>query len=111
VDGLLDERRVRDVVGRLLDAGGRDGPAILSQFLRRLRLDRVRHTARVESAVPLPADVKAQIEADLSRGYGPGMDVSFAENPALIGGMRIRAGSDVYDGSVRAALDSLEKSL
>jgi F0F1-type ATP synthase delta subunit len=28
----------------------------------------------------------------------------------LIGGMRIQVGCDVYDGSVRAALDALEKS-
>ena len=32
----------------------------------------------------------------------PGHDTSFAHRPALIGGMRIQVGSDVYDGSVRA---------
>ena len=42
--------------------------------------------------------------------YGPGISTSFAHNPALIGGMRIHVGSDVYDGSVRAGLDALEKS-
>jgi F-type H+-transporting ATPase subunit delta len=31
-------------------------------------------------------------------------------NPALIGGMRIQVSSDVYDGSVRAGLESLQKS-
>jgi F-type H+-transporting ATPase subunit delta len=34
---------------------------------------------------------------------------SFADSPALIGGMRVRVGSDVYDGSVRSALLTLEE--
>ena len=42
--------------------------------------------------------------------YGPGISTSFAETSALIGGMRIRVGSDVYDGSVKAGLVALEKS-
>jgi F-type H+-transporting ATPase subunit delta len=37
------------------------------------------------------------------------VSTSFAENPALIGGMRVKIGSDVYDGSVRAALEALEE--
>ena len=34
----------------------------------------------------------------------------FAQNPALIGGMRIKVGSDVYDGSVQARLAALQES-
>ena len=52
-----------------------------------------------------------QILADLVRIYGSGLDTSFDENPALIGGMRIRVGSDVYDDSVRARLASIEARL
>ena len=36
------------------------------------------------------------------------LETSFGENPALIGGMRIKVGSDVYDGSIRARLAALE---
>jgi F-type H+-transporting ATPase subunit delta len=39
------------------------------------------------------------------------LETSFALNPALIGGMRIKVGSDVYDGSVRGRLDALERQL
>ena len=35
------------------------------------------------------------------------MSVSYIQNPALIGGLRIQAGSDLYDGSVRARLNAL----
>jgi F-type H+-transporting ATPase subunit delta len=54
--------------------------------------------------------MRAGIQSDLARLYGPGISASFAERPALIGGMRIKVGSDVYDGSVKAGLDALEKS-
>ena len=40
-----------------------------------------------------------------------GLDTSFEVNPQLIGGMRIRVGSDVYDASVLAKLAALEARL
>jgi F0F1-type ATP synthase delta subunit len=46
----------------------------------------------------------------LSRAYGPGMNVSFNLRSALIGGMRIKAASDVYDGSVQGRLAALDAS-
>jgi F-type H+-transporting ATPase subunit delta len=46
----------------------------------------------------------------LSRIYGQGLNISFAQNPALLGGLRIKVGSDVYDGSVEARLQSLAES-
>jgi F-type H+-transporting ATPase subunit delta len=73
-------------------------------------MDRDRHSAVVESAAPLPPDLRANVEAGVARLYGPGVSTSFTDNPALIGGMRVRIGSDVYDGSVRTALLNLEES-
>jgi F-type H+-transporting ATPase subunit delta len=60
--------------------------------------------------MPLPEDLRASVQTGLARTYGPGISTSFAHNPELIGGMRIKVGSDVYDGSVRARLAELEKS-
>jgi F-type H+-transporting ATPase subunit delta len=110
VNGLLDEGRVRQAVQQVIAANRRDGPLLLSRFLYLVKLDRARHTAEVESAAPLPADLQESIRSGLGRAYGPGISASFAQNPALIGGMRIRVGSDVYDGSVRGALAALERS-
>jgi F-type H+-transporting ATPase subunit delta len=64
----------------------------------------------VESATPLGQDLKTNLESALARTYGPGLSISYAENASLIGGMRIKVGSDVYDGSVRARLAALEAS-
>ena len=109
VDGRLDENRVRQVVQRVIAAGERDGSAILAHFLRLVKLDCARHTATIESAAPLPADLQAVIQAGLTRRYGPGLTMAFSQRPALIGGMRVQVGCDVYDGSVRAGLEALEK--
>jgi F-type H+-transporting ATPase subunit delta len=109
VGDLLDEERARQVVERVAGARRRGSLAILSHFQRLVTLDRARHQAIVESAAPLPPDLRAAVEADVARAYGPGVSMSFADSPALIGGMRVKIGSDVYDGSVRAALAELEK--
>ncbi len=110
VDGMIDENRVRHVVQHLVAAGRRNCPAILSHFGRLVKLELARHTATIESATPLPADLQAEIEAGLTRRYGRGLATAFAHRPALIGGVRIQVGSDVYDGSVRAGLAALEQS-
>jgi F-type H+-transporting ATPase subunit delta len=109
VNGFLDEGRTRQVVQRVIKAKGRGDLALLSHFLRLLKLEWARHTAEVESAVLLPGDLRANIQAALDRAYGPGIRASFLHNPGLIGGIRIKVGSDVYDGSVRARLAGLEK--
>jgi F-type H+-transporting ATPase subunit delta len=108
VEGLLDEARTRKVVARVVAARRRGGLAILAHFQRLVSLDRDRHRAVVESAAPLPSALRASVEEGVARAYGPGVSTSFAENPELIGGMRVKVGSDVYDGSVRRALLALE---
>ena len=110
VGGLLNDARVRQAVGKVLEARRRESFTLLSYFLRLVKLELSRHTAEVESATPLPAALQASILSDLERAYGPGISTSFALNAALIGGMRIQVGSDVYDGSVRAGLASLQRS-
>src|SRR5262245_15581518 len=110
VNGSLDEGRVRQVLQRVLESKRRGCLALAAHFERLVKLDRSRHTAQVESATPLPADLHASVQAGLERVYGPRMRASFVHSPALIGGMRIKVGSDVYDGSVKAGLAALEKS-
>ena len=110
INGSVDEGRVREVVERIIQGRRRGFFALLSDFYRLVRLDYDRHTAEVESAVPLAADLRARVEAGLESVYGPRINILFAQRPALIGGMRIKVGSDVYDGSVKSGLDALGKS-
>jgi F-type H+-transporting ATPase subunit delta len=109
--GSLDEDRARLVVQRLIDASRPGTFPVLSRFQRLVRLDRATHRADVTSALPLVADIRAQLEAGVARIYGPGMAIAFAEDPSLLGGVRITVGSDVYDGTISAGLAALEAAL
>jgi F-type H+-transporting ATPase subunit delta len=110
VDGLLDERRVRQVVQLVLARKPRDYLRLLHQFGRLVKLDLERRAARVENAVESPPELEASIREKLSQQYGPGMNTLFVTNPELIGGLRIRVGNDVYDGSIRSRLEQFKNS-
>ena len=110
VNGLLDENRVRQLVDQVLTAKPRGFLAVLTHFQRLLKLDLDRRSARVESVVVLDAPFQAAIRSSLEQRYGPGLNFSFVQNPALLGGIRIQVGSDLFDGSVQARLHDLEQS-
>jgi len=108
VNGSLDENRARLVVERVIESRHTGKSAILSQFLRLVRLDRARHAAQVASAAPLDADTRAAVEEGLARRYGRAIATTFVVDPTLLAGMRLKVGSDVYDGSIKGGLAALE---
>jgi F-type H+-transporting ATPase subunit delta len=109
-NGFLNEGRVRQVVRRIFEERRRGYLALVSQFKRFVRLDLTAHMAEVETAAPIPADLQASVQARLTNVYGSGVSTHFTVQPALIGGMRIRVGNDVYDGSVLSGLVALQKN-
>jgi F-type H+-transporting ATPase subunit delta len=110
VNGLLDEDRVRQLLGLLAEKKPRGYLEILSRLHRLVKLDLASRSVRVENAVTTTSDQMASIQASLARRYGPGLDIQYYINPALIGGLRIHVGSDLYDGSVKTRLEKLEQS-
>ena len=109
VNGSLDEDRVRQVVQAIIHIRRRGYLMLLGYFRRLVKLDRIQHTAHVESAQPIPDDLRIQVQTNLERAYGRGLATQFVLNPELIGGMRVRVGSDVFDRSVQAGIAELKK--
>jgi F-type H+-transporting ATPase subunit delta len=109
-NGFLNEGRVRQVVRRIFEERRRGYLALVLQFKRFVRLNLTAHMAEVETAAPIPADLQASVQARLTNVYGRGVSTHFRVQPALIGGMRIRVGNDVYDGSVLSGLVALQKN-
>jgi F-type H+-transporting ATPase subunit delta len=110
VNGLLDENRVRQAVTLVLAQKPRRYIEILSRLYRLVKLDLERRTARVESVASLPADLQTDVANRIKKIYGEGVSLTFDRNPALIGGLRVKVGSDVYDGSIQARLKALAES-
>lgn len=110
VNGVLDENRVRQLLNLLVTKKPRGYVEILTRLHRLVELDFAQRNARVESATPLAADRQNAVTAEIKKKYGNSMNISFSQNPALIGGLRIQAGSDLYDGSVKTRLEKLEES-
>ena len=110
-NGLLDETRVGQAVQRMVEIKPRGYLKILTHFQRLVKLDLARRSVRIESAIPLPPGEQNSVQGNLTRLYGLGLTFAFAQNPALIGGMRIRVGSDVYDGTIQGRLAQLQETL
>ena len=106
-DGQLDLDAAKSMVTRIAESKPRGYLAILSTFQRLLRLEVDKKHAVVESATPLDANEGEDIAENLRRKYGNDLTTEFKTNPDLIGGLRVRVGSDVWDGSVRARLTNL----
>ena len=111
VDGTLDESRVRLVVKQVAASKPRGYIGILDAFQGLLKAEIDNQRALVESATPLTADLQSSLSTSLSAKYGRTLNLEFQTRPELLGGIRVKVGSDVWDGSVKARLESLKASL
>ena len=107
VDDRLNADRVRKAVSLLIEQKPRGYFGILQNLQRLVKLDEASRSARVESAVTLGQAQQQDVRNSLKRLKGGDVTVEFATNPGLIGGMRVKIGDDVYDGSVKTRLTAL----
>ena len=110
-DGRIDRAKVNSLVQSVLTEKPRHYLGGLEAYQRLLRLEMERRHAVIESAAPLGEGTANAIVSSLKQKYGEDLTTEFAVNPELIGGMRIKIGSDVWDGSVRQRLARLQNQL
>jgi F-type H+-transporting ATPase subunit delta len=108
-DGQLDRGKIASLVESLIAKRPRNYIGILQNYKRLLRLEIEKRHARIESATELSAETNSRILQNLKRKYGPDLTTEFSVNRELLGGMRVRVGSNVWDGSVRHRLESLQR--
>ena len=111
VNGKLDESRVRQVVSKVAESKPRGYIGILDNFKNLLAAELSRSVALVESATALDSAEQTQLQAGLATKYGRPLALQFAVLPELLGGIRVKVGSDVWDGSVKARLEALQNAL
>ena len=106
-DGQLDPGRIASLVDSVIAEKPRNYIDVLKNYKRLLRLEvEKRHaTSEVDLAI------RSEIAANLKSKYGDDLATDFHVDPQLLCGMRIRVGSDVWDGSVRNRLERLQQEL
>jgi F-type H+-transporting ATPase subunit delta len=109
--GKLDEEKISRMVQSVETVKPRHYVELLKDYQRLLQLEVEKRRAVIESATPLNRSLGDRIVANLKARYGDDLTTEFRTNPELLGGLRIRIGNDVWDGSVKSRLDQLREQL
>ena len=110
-DGQLDSGRIASLVDSLIARKPRNYIDVLKNYRRLLRLEVEKRRARIETASEVDRETGSTLVANLKKKYGSDLTTEFVVNPQLLGGMRIRVGSYVWDGTVRNRLEQLQQQL
>ncbi|GHA73896.1 F0F1 ATP synthase subunit delta [Streptomyces termitum] len=97
-------RLVTQPRGRSLEAG-------LESLSKLAAARRDRMVAVVTSAVPLTDAQKQRLGAVLAKLYGRAMHLNLDVDPAVLGGISVRVGDEVIDGTVSERLDEAKRRL
>jgi F-type H+-transporting ATPase subunit delta len=110
-DGQLDRGKIASLVQSLIAKKPRHYIDILHYYKRLLRFEIEKRHAKIESAMPLAPETATAVVDRLKKKYGADLTSEFAVDPTLLGGVRVRVGSDVWDGTLRNRLQRLEQQL
>jgi len=91
--------------------GGRGFEPSLERLVELAAQRRDREVAYVTVAAPLTEAQEQRLEAALARIYGRQMSLLIVVDPTLLGGMTVRVGQELYDGSVSRRLDQVRSAL
>jgi F-type H+-transporting ATPase subunit delta len=110
-DGQLDPGRITSLVDSIIAQKPRNYVSVLKNYRRLLRLELEKRQATIETASEVDPAIRSDIMVNLKTKYGNDLAAEFHVDPRLLGGMRIRVGNDVWDGSVRNRLERLQHEL
>jgi len=103
----MNEEHLSTAITKLGTEKPRDYRGILQVLRRLIQAELASKQVTVESATPLDAATGDRLTNSLRSQYGQDLTFTFKTTPELLGGLRIRVGNDVFDGSVKSRLDRL----
>ena len=101
----LDEKRQRALVDEFF-SGLKGGKVVLLQG-EKIKGER----AEVTSALPLGAEEQEALRKEIGSHLGAGSEVTFRVDPTILGGIVVRVGDRIVDGSVVGRLESMRAAL
>jgi F-type H+-transporting ATPase subunit delta len=115
VQDLLGDRASRHtagLLGFLIDQGrGRELPGIVAMLAEVAAARRQATLAEVRTAVPLDAARRDRLLNALERAMGRPVELKVLVDPSVIGGVVVRVGDQVFDGTVRRKLELARSQL
>ena len=110
-NGAINNSNVSVIAKKIVESRPRNAIGVLKEYQRLVRLEVEKHHALVESAAELDPATSGQLVDNLKAKYGADITTDFRVTPELLGGIRIKIGSDVFDSSVRERLNRLESQV
>jgi len=109
---LAPDRSLRALLMMMLERGRiGDVPAVAREFRALADRQAGRVRAEVTSPRPLDAGQVAQLSQALGRATGKTVVLDQGVDPALLGGLRVKVGSMLYDGSLSSRLQEARETL
>ena len=103
-DGQVSPARVTAVLAHLTRQPPRQPLVVLRRYERLIATQLAKNQALVEHAGPVDSALLRAIEAAFTRKYQRPVAAATRPAPALIAGLRIRVGDDLYESSVASQL-------
>lgn len=111
VDGVVSPERVAGVLQYVEKHRPPHGLAVLKAYQRLIAAEIARGQAVIEHAGPVSEAVVAGIVTAMSRKYGRRISSVTKRKDALLAGLRVRVGDDVYESSVGGQLAALAEAV
>lgn len=116
VSAVADHARFNPLTKKLLGLIGKNGriaavPATITAFEKLAAERRGAVAAEVTSAVALSEAQQSGIAKALRQVLGKDAELSIKVDPAILGGLKVKVGSRLYDASLKSRLDNLKHAL
>jgi F-type H+-transporting ATPase subunit delta len=111
LDGKAETVTVQLAAAACYGIGGRSFHASLAHLVESAAAARDESVAYVTVAKPLDEAGERQLAAKLTLVYGRPVAIKVTVDPAIVGGIRVQVGSDLWDGSVSRRLDEARQAL
>ena len=113
---LADAAKLDPTTRKFLGLMARNGRAsviasAITAFEALAAAERGAVSAQVTTAVKLTPDQETGLKAALRLALGKDPEIQTVVDPAILGGLKVRVGSRLYDASLRSRLDSLRFAL
>jgi F-type H+-transporting ATPase subunit delta len=89
----------------------RDLTAIVDALVEKAAAERSKAVAEVRTAVPLDPNQRENLKAAIAKATGLDVELKVIVDSSVLGGLLVRVGDQIFDGTVRRRLQSARENL